>query len=59
MLSYSINIAVKIKVDLIVWWNLWLKVNYICFVYINYDTRTQELNDVSIDNLFRTAQDNH
>ncbi len=59
MLWYLVNIAVKIKVNLIVWWNLWLKVNYTHSVYINHDTRTQEWNDVFIDNLFRSAQDNH
>ena len=59
MLWYSVNIAVKIKVDLIVWWNFWLKVDYTCFVYIDHDSRTQEWNDVFIDNLFRSAQDNH
>jgi len=59
MLWYSVNIAVKIKVDLIVWWNLWLKVDYTCFVYIDHDSRTQEWNDVFIDNSSRSAQDNH
>ncbi len=59
MLWYSVNIAVKIKVDLIVWWNFWLKVDYTCSVYIDHDTRTQEWNDVSINNLFKSAQDNH
>ncbi len=59
MLWYSVNIAVKIKVNLIVWWNFWLKVNYIRSVYIDHDSRTQEWNDVSIDNLSRSAQDNH
>ena len=59
MLWYSVNIAVKIKVDSIIWWNLWLKVDYTRFVYIDHDTRTQEWNDVSIDNSFRSTQDNH
>ena len=59
MLWYSINITVKIKVDLIVWWNLWLKVDYTCFVYIDHDTRTQEWNDVFINISFRSTQDNH
>ncbi len=59
MLWYSVNIAVKIKVDSIVWWNFWSKVNYIHSVYIDHDTRTQEWNDVFIDNLSRSAQDNH
>ncbi len=59
MLWYLVNIAVKIKVDSIVWWNLWLKVDYTCSVYINHDTRTQEWNDVFINNLSKTAQDNH
>ncbi len=59
MLWYSVNIAVKIKVDSIIWWNLWLKVDYIHSAYIDYDTRTQEWNDVFINNLSRTAQDNH
>ncbi len=58
-LWYSVNIAVKIKVDLIVWWNFWSKVDYTRSVYIDHDTRTQEWNDVSIDNLSRSAQDNH
>ncbi len=58
-LWYSINIAVKIKVDSIVWWNLWSKVDYTRSVYIDYDTRTQEWNDVSINNSSRSAQDNH
>ncbi len=57
-LWYSVNIAVRIKVDLIIWWNFWSKVDYTCFVYINHDTRTQEWNDVFINNSFRTAQDN-
>ncbi len=59
MLWYSINIVVKIKVNSIVWWNLWLKVDYICFVYIDHDIRTQEWNDAFIDNLFKSIQDNH
>ncbi len=59
MLWYSVNIAVKIKVDSIVWWNLWLKVDYTCSVYIDHDTKTQEWNDVFIDNLSRSTQDNH
>ncbi len=58
-LWYSVNIAVKIKVDSIIWWNFWLKVNYTRSVYIDHDTRTQEWNDVFIDNSSRTAQDNH
>ncbi len=36
-----------------------MKVDYTCFVYIDHDTRTQEWNDVFIDNLSRLAQDNH
>ncbi len=36
-----------------------MKVDYTCFVHINHDTRTQEWNDVFINNLSRTAQDNH
>ena len=36
-----------------------MKVNYIHSVYIDHDTRTQEWNDVFINNLFRSAQDNH
>jgi len=59
MLWYSINIAVKIKVDSIVWWNLWLKVDYTRSVYIDHDSRTQEWNDVFIDNSFKLIQDNH
>ncbi len=58
-LWYSVNIAVKTKVDSIVWWNLWSKVDYTRSVYIDHDTRTQEWNDVSIDNSSRSAQDNH
>ncbi len=58
-LWYSVNIVVKIKVDSIVWWNFWSKVDYICSVYIDHDTRTQEWNDAFIDNLFRSAQNNH
>ncbi len=57
-LWYSINIAVKIKVDSIIWWNFWLKVDYIRSVYIDHDTRIQEWNDVFIDNLFKSTQDN-
>ncbi len=59
MLWYSVNITVKIKVNLIVWWNFWSKVNYICSVYINYDIKIQEWNDASINNLSRLIQDNH
>ncbi len=59
MLWYSVNITVKIKVNLIIWWNLWLKVDYTHSVYIDHDSRTQEWNDVSIDNSSRSAQDNH
>ena len=59
MLWYSVNIAVKIKVDSIVWWNFWSKVDYTHSVYIDHDTRTQEWNDVFIDNLSRSTQDNH
>ncbi len=59
MLWYSVNIVVEIKVNSIIWWNFWSKVDYIRSVYINYDTRTQEWNDVSIDNLFKTTQDNY
>ncbi len=59
ILWYSINIAVKIKVNLIVWWNFWLNVNYICFVYIDHDIRTQEWNDVFINNLSKSAQNNY
>ncbi len=36
-----------------------MKVNYTCSVYIDHDTRTQEWNDVFIDNSFKSAQDNH
>ncbi len=49
-LWYLINIIVKIKVDLIVWWNFWSKVDYIYSVYIDYDIKTQEWNDVFINN---------
>jgi hypothetical protein len=42
MLWYSVSIVVKIEVDLIIWWNVQLKVDYICFVYIDHDTETQE-----------------
>ncbi len=59
MLWYLVNIAVKIKVDSIIWWNFWSKVNYTHFVYIDHDTRTQEWNDVFINNLSRLTQDNH
>ena len=59
MLWYSVNIAVKIKVNSIIWWNFWTKVDYIYSVYINHDSRTQEWNDVSINNSSRSAQDNH
>ena len=58
-LWYSVNITVKIKVNSIVWWNFWSKVDYICSVYINHDIRTQEWNDVFINNSSRSAQDNH
>ena len=58
-LWYSVNIAVKIKVDLIVWWNLWSKVDYIHSVYIDHDTKIQEWNNIFIDNSSRLAQDNH
>jgi len=42
-----------------IWWNFWSKVNYTCSVYIDHDTRTQEWNDVFINNLSRSIQDNH
>ena len=36
-----------------------MKVDYTHFVYIDHDTRKQEWNDAFINNLFRSAQDNH
>ncbi len=56
---YSVNITIKVEVNLFIWWNIWLKIYHAYFVYINHCIKTQEWNDVSINNSSRSAQDNH